>query len=109
MITLHTKAIARICEDSFGGRWWWRGSSTRLRAGLSPPGGEYAAPVVPADRRQLLVVETRFAQGGEELWQSGHVAQLGRDRGAVEVGAEGDVLDADPVRHVAGVLGDQGH
>ena len=63
---------------------------------------------MPADRRGLLLVEAGVPQGGDELRHAGCVAELGRDRRPVEVGAEGDVRGADPVGDVAGVLGDQG-
>ena len=54
------------------------------------------------------LAEADVAEGVEQLRQAGDVAERGGDRGAVEVGAEGDVLGADPVGDVAGVLGDQG-
>ena len=48
--------------------------------------------------------------GGELFEQARHagdVAELVRHLGAVEVRAEGDVLDADPFGDVAGVANDQ--
>src|SRR6201999_2990968 len=74
---------------------------------LVPPGGQDAAPVVPGDRLDLVGREAHLGQGVEELGEAGDAFERGGERGAVEVGAEADVLDADPVGDVAGVLGDR--
>ena len=73
-----------------------------------PPRGEDAAPVAPGEVGELLLVEAGGGERGKQLRQAGDVAELGRDRGAVEIGAEGDVARPDPVGDVAGVVGDQG-
>jgi hypothetical protein len=72
-----------------------------------PPGVEDSAPVGPGDRLDLGGGEARLGQGVEELREAGDAFEWGGERGAVEVGAEADVLDADPVGDVAGVGGDR--
>ena len=52
-------------------------------------------------------VKPRGAQLVEEAGDAGDVAEGVGDLGAVEVGAEGDVGDADAVGDVADVAGDQ--
>lgn len=43
----------------------------RIAVGSAPPGVEHAAPVVPADRPELVVAEARSGEGVDELRQAG--------------------------------------
>ena len=72
-----------------------------------PPGVEHSPPVVPGDRPDLRRREAGVGQRLEQLRIAGDVTERGRDRGAVEVGAKRNVLDADTVGDVANVLDDQ--
>ena len=74
---------------------------------VRPPRRQHAAPVVPGDRVELVVAEPGSLERVQQLRHPRDVAERCRDRRAVEVRAERDVLDADPIGDVAGVLGDQ--
>src|SRR5439155_598623 len=60
----------------------------------APDLAQHAQPVAERDLPQRLVVVTARAQRLEHTWQAGDVADLVRDGGPVEVGAERDVVDA---------------
>ena len=69
-----------------------------------PLRGEHPAPVVPArSPRSPRSLKPARASSSSTFGMPGRVAELGRDRRAVEVRAERDVLDADPVGDVARV------
>ena len=55
------------------------------------------------DRGEVVVAEAVGAQRVDEPREPGDAAERVRDRRAVEVRAEGDVLDADPARDVVDV------
>ena len=81
----------------------------------SPLGGAYSRHQAPSTRRQFpqaIRVELGFGEpdAAEDVQKSRHppnAAERGGNRGSVEVRPERDMLDPDPVGHVAGVLGDQ--
>ena len=83
-----------------------RGPRSRGGKRLAPGGGEHPAPVAGGDLVDLVALEARGLEGGEDARVGARVGTLGGHRRAVEVRPERDVVDAAAVGHVAGVLGD---
>src|SRR5437867_4032033 len=79
-----------------------------MRMPSAPGRGEDAQPVLVAQLPQSRLVPARVAERVEEERQRLHAAQLGRKGRAVEVRAEGNVVDADPLGDVVSVAHDIG-
>src|SRR5579862_4648414 len=76
-----------------------------LRTVPSPP--QYAQPIAKAQFLDQRLAKAALAHRLHQILQSGGIADLRRDRGAVEIGAQSDAVLAGMFEHVLDMLDHQ--